>query len=73
MSEDKDAAKLAEIVAVAVATVIPVAVDIVQGLLHGDAPAYRRVSHIIPEEYKAKAKLLSEEARLEALKEADNG
>ena len=73
MSEDKDAAKLAEIVAVAVATVIPVAVDIVQGLLHGDAPAYRRVSHIIPETYAAKAKLISEEARLEAMKEADNG
>ena len=73
MSGDKDAAKLAEIVAIAIATVIPVAVDIVQGLLHGDAPAYRRVSHIIPENYAAKAKLLSEEARLAALKEADNG
>ena len=73
MSKDKDAAKIAEIVAIAIATVIPVAVDIVQGLLHGDAPAYRRVSRTIPENYAAKAKLHHEEARLAALKEADNG
>lgn len=64
----KDAPRLGETIAVVLASLVPVAIDLFRGLLDGDAPAYRRVSKIIPAEYKAKAKLQYEQARLAAMR-----